>query len=208
VDPRLLDALTAHGSLALFGLLILGIVGLPVPDETLLIAAGVLVSHDRLNPTATYFAAISGAVVGITVSYCLGRAAGVTVIRKYGPRLRLKTETVEQTRLFFHRSGKWFLMFGYFLPGIRHFSALVAGAANVELGLFARFAYVGAVIWSAGFLTLGMFLGDQWEEIAVQINWREWVAIGVMIVGIAALVGLRRLRQRLSRSRVTRNSES
>jgi membrane protein DedA with SNARE-associated domain len=196
VSSDFLNFITAHGSLALFGLLVLGIVGLPVPDETLLLAAGVLISHDRLGAPQTYLAALAGALVGITTSYTIGRAAGMTVIKKYGPRLRLESTRIEYVQRFFRRSGKWLLMFGYFLPGIRHFSALVAGAANVEFGFFARFAYVGGTIWSMSFLTLGMYLGDRWEPLADELHERGWLLVGLIAAGIVLVIVARKVRRR------------
>ena len=134
----------AHGSLALFGLLVLGIVGVPVPDETLLVIAGVLVDQARLDAVPTYTAAFLGSALGITVSYLLGRSAGVTIIHRYGHRLGIASKEVAEVRAVFQRGGRWVLMLGYFVPGIRHLTALVAGAAGLPFGRFAVFAYSGA----------------------------------------------------------------
>jgi len=196
VGSDLLNFITAHGSLALFGLLVLGIVGLPVPDETLLLAAGVLISHDRLGAPETYLAGLAGALVGITTSYMIGRGAGVTVIKKYGPHLRLESTRIEYVQRFFHRSGRWLLMFGYFLPGIRHFSALIAGAANVEFTFFARFAYVGGTIWSMSFLSLGWYLGDRWEPLADEMHSRLWLLVGLIVAATLLIIIARKIRRR------------
>jgi membrane protein DedA with SNARE-associated domain len=182
-----IDWLAAHGSLALFGLLVLGIAGLPVPGETLLIVAGVLIGQSRLHAMPTYAAAMLGSSVGITISYFIGRAAGVVVIQRHGRRLRIPTGSVEQVRSAFRRAGKWGLMFGYFVPGIRHLTALVAGAACLEFGLFAMFAYVGAGIWSILFITLGLYLGDRWQVVSQQIDTHGWI-VGLLVIAIVAAV--------------------
>jgi membrane protein DedA with SNARE-associated domain len=179
-----IDWLAAHGSLALFGLLVLGIAGLPVPGETLLLVAGVLIGQQRLHAIPTYAAAVLGSSVGVTISYGIGRAAGVAVIQRHGHRLRIPTGSVEQVRAAFRRAGKWGLMFGYFVPGIRHLTALVAGAACLEFGLFAMFAYVGAGIWSVLFITLGLYLGDRWQVVAQQIERHGWIAAILAVVFI------------------------
>jgi membrane protein DedA with SNARE-associated domain len=182
------DLLAAHGSLALFGLLVLGIAGLPVPDETLLIVAGVLVGESRLHAAPTYAAAMLGSAVGVTISYLIGRAAGIIVIQRHGQRLRVPTDSVENVRAVFRRAGKWSLTFGYFVPGVRHLTALVAGAANLEFGLFATFAYAGAIVWSITFITLGLYLGDRWEAVAHEIERHGRIAgIVVLLIGAAAL---------------------
>ena len=188
-----IDWLAAHGSLALFGLLVLGIAGLPVPGETLLIVAGVLIGRSRLHAVPTYAAAVLGSSVGITISYLLGRAAGLVVIQRHGHRLRIPTGSLEQVRAAFRRAGKWGLMFGYFVPGIRHLTALVAGAACLEFSLFAMLAYVGAGIWSVVFITLGLFLGDRWQAVSRRIEAHGWIAGVIVVLGVlAAFVVLRR----------------
>jgi membrane protein DedA with SNARE-associated domain len=197
MSQTFVDALTAHGSLALFGLLVLGIAGLPVPDETLLIIAGVLIGRSRLHAGPTYVAAMLGSAAGITISYLLGRAAGLIVIQRHGHRLRVPTDSIENVRAVFRRAGKWSLTFGYFVPGIRHLTALVAGAANLEFGLFATFAYAGAAVWSITFITLGLYLGDRWESAAHEIERHGRIAgIVVLLIGAAALAWMTRRRAR------------
>jgi membrane protein DedA with SNARE-associated domain len=178
--------LAAHGSLALFGLLVLGIAGVPVPDETLLVIAGVLVGQSRLHAVPTYLAAFLGSAVGITISYLLGRGAGVVVIHRHGHRLGIASKDIEQVRAVFRGGGRWGLMLGYFVPGIRHLTALLAGAANLEFGLFARFAYTGAAIWSAAFITLGLSVGDRWETVTSQIETHTRTVAIVVLLAIVA----------------------
>lgn len=181
--------MASHGSLALFGLLVIAIVGLPVPGETLLLAAGVLVGRRTLEAAPVYAAAIVGATLGITISYYLGRAAGVTVVRRYGRHLHIETEDLDEIRTLFQHSGKWGLMFGYFVPGVRHFTALIAGAANLDLVTFATFAYTGALLWSVTFITLGLYVGDRWQTIADTIHTYGWeLGLVVLIACVALLV--------------------
>lgn len=192
-----IDWLAAHGSVALFGLLVLGIAGLPVPGETLLIVAGVLIGQSRLQAVPTYAAAVLGSSVGITISYFIGRGAGVAVIERHGRRLRIPSGSVEQVRSAFRQAGKWGLMFGYFVPGVRHLTALVAGAASLEFSLFAMFAYVGAGIWSILFVTLGIVLGDRWQAVATAIEAHGWI-LGVLTVAAAVIVLAVRRRRRMA----------
>jgi membrane protein DedA with SNARE-associated domain len=188
MDSAFVQSLLQHGSLALFVLLALGIAGLPVPGETLLVVAGGLIAQHRLGAVATYAAAIAGSSAGITISYLIGRAAGVTVIRRYGARLHIDAQDVEDVRAMFRRAGKWGLMFGYFVPGIRHLTALVAGGACLELRLFSMFAYAGAALWCVVFLTIGIFVGEQWRAIAGRIHLHGWLLAIVAVLAVAAFV--------------------
>jgi membrane protein DedA with SNARE-associated domain len=77
--------ITQYGYGAIFVLLMLGIVGLPVPDETLLTIAGYLVFKEKLAFLPTLLAAFLGSSCGMSVSYACGRGLGTYLIRKVGP---------------------------------------------------------------------------------------------------------------------------
>jgi len=73
-----------HGYGALYLLLALGVVGLPIPDETLLVFTGYLIGRGTLNPVGAFAAAVAGAWTGISGSYLLGRTLGVGAVHRYG----------------------------------------------------------------------------------------------------------------------------
>ena len=108
-----------YGYAGIFILLVLGIVGIPIPDEILLLFSGYLVLEGRLNPVLTLGVAVLGSACGITLSYLLGRAFGARLLDRYGPRIHLTPERVDQVHWWFARAGRWALTFGYFLPGVR-----------------------------------------------------------------------------------------
>ena len=158
-----------YGYVAIFSLLIFGIVGLPVPDETLLAFSGYLVSKGDLNFAATIAAAFLGSCCGITTSYFIGRYPGSRFIRKYGGFLHVREKKLARVRYWFQRGGKWLLTIGYFVPGLRHLTAIGAGSVKLALPVFALFAYFGALLWSATFVVLGYYLGGNWAAILQRI---------------------------------------
>lgn len=174
-----------YGYAGIFALLMLGIVGLPVPDETLLTFAGYLVWRGRLHFAPALGAALAGSMCGITLSYVLGRLTGYFLVERYGAKLHIRMERVHQVHDWFHRLGRLTLTFGYFVPGVRHLTAYVAGASELEAPVFALFAYPGALLWSTTFLALGYFLGDQWNRVSAEAH--QIVAIAVVLAGLAAL---------------------
>ena len=62
-------------------------------------------------------------------------------------------------------------MIGYFLPGVRHVSAVVAGTSKMTFWEFALFAYAGGLIWSGAFIALGYFLEGQWARATERIHY-------------------------------------
>ena len=170
MEAHVLAWITQYGYVAIFCLLVLGIVGLPVPDETLLTFTGYLIFKQHLAAPLAFLAAFFGSACGITISYWLGRIFGMKLIHRYGKYLRIKEEHLDKAHAFFARAGHWSLTFGYFVPGVRHFTAYAAGISGLEAPVFGLFAYSGAGLWVASFLTLGYFLGERWKAVEHEIH--------------------------------------
>jgi membrane protein DedA with SNARE-associated domain len=162
--------LTHYGALGLFCLMALGVLGAPIPEETTLTFAGVLVHRGILEPVPAILAATLGCVCGISVSYGLGRTLGLRLVKRYGRLLRITPEKMDKAHAGFERAGHWGLLFGYFLPGIRHLTAIAAGTTKLAFADFALFAYAGALVWSFSFVSLGIFLGSRWMKVSEEIH--------------------------------------
>lgn len=186
---ELIDAwIESYGYFAIYGMLVLGIVGLPIPDETMLTFAGYSIFAGRLDPATTWCVALAGSISGITISYWIGRTAGQAVLLKHGRRVGITQPRINRVHLWFNRAGHWTLTFGYFVAGFRHFAALVAGISRLEFRTFATFAWSGAVLWVTTYLSLGYFLGENWKPVLEQIQKNTRVAVGVALVVL--LIGL------------------
>jgi len=176
--------LSHYGYTGLFALLLLGIVGLPIPDDALLVFSGYLISTGRLDPVWTFITAFAGAACGISVSYWLGITLGHTAVERYGPYIHLTQERLERVHRWFRRVGNWLLSIGYFIPGVRHFTAIVAGMSGLEFPTFAIFAYGGAAVWVALFLTLGYVVGEQWPalvDVIQRFTWDFVIAVAILL---------------------------
>lgn len=154
--------LSQYGSIALFGLLILGIVAFPVPEETMMVVAGILMYEGTLPIAPTLLAAYAGSISGITISYFVGRTFGRYLIHRWGKQLGITDDLMEKMHRWFERFGIWMLLIGYFIPGVRHFTGFSAGFTYLHFGSFALFAYLGALIWVSTFLSIGYFFGSYW----------------------------------------------
>src|SRR5262245_48010470 len=182
MEKQVLAWITQYGYFAIYSLLVLGIVGLPVPDETLMTFTGYLVYKGNLSLLPAWLAAFCGSASGITISYVLGRTFGLALIHRYGKYLRIREEHVAKAHAWFEKKGHWSLTFGYFVPGIRHFTAYAAGMSGLEFPPFMLFAYSGAALWASTFITLGYFLGEQWEVVQKHIHqYLLWITIACVI---------------------------
>ena len=187
------DWISRYGDAAIFLLLMLGIVGLPVPDETLLTFAGYLCFKGKLGLETTLLAAFLGSVCGISLSYGLGRLFGLPMVRKLGPTFHLRPHHLTETQRWFERWGKYMLLLGYFVPGVRHLIGIVAGASKLSPAVFSTFAYSGALLWSSSFIGLGYVAGEEWRKLSHQLHFVLVLgAIAVFLVLAMALLVVRR----------------
>ena len=180
-----------YGYPALFALLMLGIVGLPFPDETLLIFAGFLVFKNELALIPTLATAFLGSICGITVSYSIGCGLGRYLVPLVGQALRIRAEDLDKVREWYVRWGKYALVLGYFVPGVRHLVALIAGSSKLPLVVFVPFAYTGGLIWSGTFIALGYGLGEEWEHASATVHRLLIVVAGIVFITLAGLFALR-----------------
>ena len=190
--------ITAYGLVALFGLLVVGVFGLPVPDETVLTFAGVLVRQGHLHFATTWAVAALGSMCGITLSYTLGRTAGASVITRYGRFMHVTEDEVRRVERWMEGNGRWMLTIGYYIPGVRHVTAIVAVSTGVPPRIFAAYAYTGAAIWSLSFVTLGWYVGEQWENALRTVHRHVTVVAvaGIALTLVYAYVHTRWVRRR------------
>lgn len=164
-------------------LLMFGIIGLPVPDETLLSIVGFLIYRGDLWIYPALISAIMGSISGITCSYFLGKIGILFIIKKHTRYFNITPEKLSRVESWFKHKGKWSLVIGYYLPGIRHFVAMIAGASNLPYSVFSAYAYTGAVLWVSIFITLGYTLGEAWCRFSQEIH-----KIAVMVLFIIVVV--------------------
>ena len=181
MEQALIAHLTEYGPPVLFFAQVFGIFGLPIPDELLMTVAGALVRRGQMGAAATMVAAIGGSSSGITLSYVLGRTIGGSALHRLA---HVPEAAFARAQRWFARFGHWLLTFGYFIPGVRHVTAIAAGSAPITYAAFARAAYPGAVLWCCVFIGLGYYSGDRWEEAAALL--RGHVRLALAIVAVAA----------------------
>ena len=177
--------LANYGYFALFGLLMLGIVGPLIPDETILIFAGIAVHNGQMHPVPAVLVATAGSLCGITMSYMLGRTGVVYALKRFPPLQRHIGSHLPEAQRWFERFGKWTLFFGYFIAGVRHFTALVAGTSGLRPEIFALYAYPGGCIWVACFVAMGYYLGEGWQRLAHQFD-----TAGIVLAALIAVAGI------------------
>ena|ERR1700722_2819364 len=180
--------LIKYGSFVLFIMLSLGIIALPIPEETLMVIAGILMHKGKLNIPLTILFAYAGTICGISVSYWVGRTAGSYLIHKYGIWVGITKARLEKAHYWFERLGKWLLLVGYFIPGVRHLTGFSAGTTYMKFSHFALYAYTGAILWVSLFLGLGYFVGNYCLSLYDRLENIDLVVIAIIIIAAIFLI--------------------
>lgn len=194
--PAHLHWIKTYGYLGVSSSLMLGIFGLPIPDETILAFVGYLVFKGYFRPIPALLTAFLGSICGVTLSYTVGRTLGLRLLEKYGKYLHVTPERFARVHQWFEKYGKWSLFGGYFLPGVRHLTALSAGVSGLEYRHFALFAYPGGLLWVATFLTLGYTVGEEWGKVMPQVQSYLWMLMAGLVGSAAAVYLVYRIRCR------------
>lgn len=202
------ELISQYGYVAIFLLFTLGIIGLPVPGEVLLTFLGFMISIGKMHVILAFVSALGGALCGITISYLLGLKLGEPFLHKFGPKLFIKEKTIKRTNQLFHKYGSFVLFVCYFIPGVRHVAAYLAGITLFSFKRFALFAYSGALVWVSIFLVIGYRLGKNWREIIIYFHKYLWVApLFIGFIAIAFVILYVKHRRRRSANRTVHSNK-
>ena len=175
----LINFITQYGYLGLYVILLVSILGLPLPDEFLLTFVGFMSFSGQLNPVLAIISSAAGSMTGITIAYFLGRFFEAKVLAQL--RKHAGVERLEKVLNWYHKHGGKLLTLGYFIPGVRHLSGYIAGLSRLSYRNFAIFSYIGAALWTSLFILLGRILGSRWKTILPIIH-RYSILLGIIAV--------------------------
>ncbi len=134
--------------------------------------------------------AAAAAVAGDQAGYAFGRRFGPALFRRPDSRL-FKQENLGRARQFFDRYGARSLILARFVPVVRTFTPIVAGAAGMHYRTFVFYNVIGGALWAVGVTTLGYFLG----QVGFVRDHIELILIGIVAVSLAP-IGIELLRAR------------
>ncbi len=131
-----------------------------LPGDSLLFAVGLFIATDQLdfNIWVACLILSAAAFAGNVVGYEIGRKVGPPLFHREGRFLN--TKNFDKTHEFFEKYGNKALVMGRFVPIVRTFITVIAGAGEMERRRFFAWSFVGAVLWAIGLTLLGYFLGD------------------------------------------------
>lgn len=172
-----------YGYLAVFAVIGLESLGIPLPGETTLITAALYAgATHRLNIVGVLGAAIAGAILGDNVGYLIGHWGGYRLLVRYGRYLRLDQAKVKVARYLFRRFGGRVVFFGRFVSILRAYAAFLAGTSRMPWRRFLAFNAAGGFVWASLYGTAAYLFGRAVERASRPL------AITLAVIAIVAIV--------------------
>jgi membrane-associated protein len=144
-------------------------IGFFLPGDSLLVIAGLFAARGDLNIWSLNFCLIVAAIVGDAVGYWIGFRAGKTLYSR-PESFFFRRSHLLKTHDFYEKHGGKTIVIARFLPILRTFAPVVAGAAMMTYRKFATFNIVGGVAWVTSMTCIGYFLGRLVPDIDKHIH--------------------------------------
>lgn len=179
----LADAARDYGIPALFALIAVETMGVPLPGETALIAAGIFASQGHLSIEWVIAAAAAAAILGDNVGFAIGRRFGRRLLEwDGGPFPHHRKKLLEIGEPFFEKHGPKAVFLGRWVAGLRITAAWLAGANKMSWPTFTFWNALGGICWAISVGLVSFYLGHTAETV--------FRTAGLAGLGAAALLGV------------------
>jgi membrane protein DedA with SNARE-associated domain len=188
----------SYGYYAVFTLIALESIGIPLPGETALITAALYAgTTHQLSIIVLAAVAAAGAIVGDNAGYWLGRTGGHRLAERFGRFVRLDQAKLRLGRYLFARHGVKVVFFGRFIAVLRTFSAFFAGVSKMRWLSFLTANLAGGILWAALYAFGAYALGSAAHSVGTAITYAGYGVASA--VTIASVLLVRKSMRRLQR---------
>ncbi|MCF6376696.1 VTT domain-containing protein [Nocardioides KLBMP 9356] len=159
-----------------------------LPGDTLLVAVGLFLASDKLSvvpgPSLVDLAVscallVAAAIGGNVLGFEIGSKLGPVIYEHDGKVLR--RDYFERTEAFFDKHGRKALVIGRFVPVVRTYITVVAGASKMKRPRFIAWSLVGALLWVLTITLTGYFVGDTFPWLARHI---DYLILGLLLLTV------------------------
>lgn len=167
-------------------------IGFLLPGEAPVLIGGVLAGRGKVDLWAIGALAAAGAVAGDSLGFYLGRRFGVRFAEGKGRKFGVTRESLSKAEKLLKAHGRKAVFLGRFASVFRPVVPFVAGAAQMPYRKFVAFNAPAGLIWSAAFVGLGFWAGEEWQTVARWVDRVGWV----FVAGVVVVLGVKWMRGR------------
>jgi membrane protein DedA with SNARE-associated domain len=176
------EIIRPYGLWALFALVMLECMGIPVPAETALIATSLYAgSTHHFSVALVVVVASAAAILGDNIGYLIGRSVGIHLIVRYGRFVRLNQARLKVGQYLFIRHGGKIVFFGRFVAILRTYSAILAGVNMMRWPHFLVMNALGGICWASVFGIGAYRLGEGFTRVAGPLAFVLFIAAIVLV---------------------------
>lgn len=170
--------------------------GVPIPEDVPLIAAGVILSQhpDAATWIGTFAVALLGIMLGDVILYVLGKRWGPEVFQHRWVNWLITPNRLEKMTRNFNRYGMWACFFGRFFMGIRAGMCITAGVTRLPFWRFLLADLAGAVLSIPLFIWLGYWCANVVPTLKAYVHVVQWGLLGAALLALLGFVAYRRSR--------------
>jgi membrane protein DedA with SNARE-associated domain len=165
-DPANVQAwIATWGYLGIFLFVFIGNLGIPVPEETVMIVAGFVAGREILDVRAVYAVVFLSAVTGDCCGFLIGRTGGQRLLARLATRFEFARRRYDRLQIFFQTHGAKAVFMARFIAGVRFMAGPMAGAAGMPFAQFLGWNVMGAMVWCSIVVTVGYLVGDELYDV-------------------------------------------
>lgn len=181
----IVDLIHAYGIGILFAVILIECLGLPLPGEAALVTTAIYAGSTQAFGIATVIAvAAVAAVTGGGLGYLIGRSIGIRLLTRYGRYVRLDETRLKIGEYLFLRHGGKIVFIGRFIPLVRTYAAILAGANRMPWRHFLTMNTLGGVSWAALFGGGAYLFGHEIRTVARPVSIMMFAAgLGAIVAG-------------------------
>jgi membrane protein DedA with SNARE-associated domain len=197
MNDQLLAAVAQYGAPALFGIVIIAAIGVPLPITLLLIVTGSMISQGAMNLWWALGVASAGSILGDQAGYAIGRWGGPVVLTKLGSLFGKRTSLQAMEAKAKAWGGPGIFMTRWLLSPLGPWINLASGTAGYPWRRFLFWDILGEVTGAVVFISLGRLFSDSVMAlygVLGDVTWAIAALLAAIILGYQLLAHLRRAR--------------
>ena len=194
--PDILAFLLSHGSIGIVVLaLIIAGLGAPVPEDIMLLAAGVLVQRGEVTYLGALGACAAGVIIGDTTIFLIARRLGPTALLRRPLKWLITPARHARIEAMFAKHGNVIVFMGRHMAGLRAPIFAMAGIHGMRLRQFWLWDGLGLCVSARVVIGIGYLLADKLDEAKAHLQNFELLIIGVLGIVVIAFFVWRKLRR-------------
>lgn len=163
-------------------------VPMPIPGEFFVFLAGYRVALGDANPITIILIVILATIIGSTILYSIIYWQGLNFIEKYGKYIFLSKSKILQVKDWFSKNGLFAILIGRWIFGLRIIANVIGGLFRLRYDKFISVTIFATIIWTAFYVTLGVFLGQYYPAMISYISQFNSIVIELIYFVLLTLI--------------------